>query len=225
VTSSPSTASVACRGSAGWRQKIGASGTGAGAGAGIGGASGGGGGGGGRWGGAGAGAGTDHAVTGTAPHCLYRRLRAGGARYGGGAVDCDGPGHAAHLVEVPTLRLHEEEEHVSLSVNSHRRNQQSMLIWEVLTTRECATTLGHARRFIHKEVLRTDDDTTWSVVATGNGDELVRCRVDGVGPLAHNMIETEIELVVDQELLVQQLREAPLIALAIVSARGGFLRE
>mmetsp|Transcript_50156 Transcript_50156/g.138959 ORF Transcript_50156/g.138959 Transcript_50156/m.138959 type:complete len:453 (-) Transcript_50156:46-1404(-) len=110
-----------------------------------------------------------------------------------------------HLVEVAVLRLQQDEEELLLPMERRRNEQQALLRWEVLPAREGATQVGVALVLVEHKVLRTDEDAAWALGAARDGHQQVGCGIDRIAPLAHDVVQPEVELIVDQILLVQHL--------------------
>mmetsp|Transcript_21443 Transcript_21443/g.46107 ORF Transcript_21443/g.46107 Transcript_21443/m.46107 type:complete len:239 (-) Transcript_21443:160-876(-) len=58
---------------------------------------------------------------------------------------------------------------------------------------------------VHDEVLGAHQHAARPLVAARHAHEMVRCRVHRIGPLAHDVVETEVQLVEDKVLLIEHL--------------------
>ena len=94
---------------------------------------------------------------------------------------------------------------MSFCVDRRRDDEEAVVGGEVAAARQRAAAVGVALRLPHHEVLRADEDAARPVGAARDRHQVVRRRVDRVGPLAHDVVEPEVELVEDDVLLVQHL--------------------
>ena len=106
-----------------------------------------------------------------------------------------------HLVEVPQLALHEEEEEVALAVRRHARRQQPARRREARAPRQRRADLGVALVLEGDPVLAADQHAARAVAAAGRRREHVGRARDGLAPAARHVVEAEVELVVGEHLL------------------------
>jgi hypothetical protein len=128
------------------------------------------------------------------------------------------------LEHVTVISLEKKEEGASHFV--HHAGNDGALPFGILS-RPTPSWNWHTERVligvsIGDVVLRTYQNAAGAVRATGNLEQHVRSAVDGIRPLAHDMVETEIKLIVHQDFLNLRicLTRGVLIRFGIIHFQG-----
>jgi len=126
----------------------------------------------------------------------------------------------SNLEEIAILRLEKEEKYVFRLVHAPGNDHEPtvLVFQDMLPAGDRAAQLGLVEVLPGDVVFRAHQHTRGPVRASRDGDEEIGAIVNRVAPLAHNVVETEVELVVRQHLLhrVHSLASRVLIGLCKV---------
>lgn len=126
------------------------------------------------------------------------------------------------LEDISILSLQKEEEHGLLAMGGSRDYEDTALSGEVSSPGNDCTDIRMALVLVDDKILRTDKDARGPITAPRDGDEEVGTVVNRLGPLAGDMVETEIKLVEGEVLLGISggLAGVVLVGLGVVELNG-----